>query len=80
MKLQKLNIAKYMPTNIIKLLVELSFMTKNILEIFKINFALVFTAIVVGIIVSIVAQFFSFIAKNVFNLIQSKNSFSFLYV
>ncbi len=52
-------------------------MQKNILEILKINFALVFTAIVVGLIVSIVAQFFSLIAKNVFNLIQSEHSLTF---
>ena len=55
-------------------------MKKNILEILKINFALVFTSIVVGIIVSIVAQFFSFVANKVFNLIQSQDSYSFLYV
>ena len=52
-------------------------MQKNIVEILKINFALVFTAIIVGLIVSIVAQFFSLIAKNVFNLIQSENLFFF---
>ena len=69
-----------MPTNIIKLWAELSFMKKNILELLKINFALIFTSIVVGIIVSIVAQFFSFVANKVFNLIQSQDSYSFLYV
>ena len=52
-------------------------MQKNIVEILKINFALVFTAIIVGLIVSIVAQFFSLIAKNVFNLIQSEQSLTF---
>ena len=41
------------------------------LEILKINIVLVSTALIVGIIVSIVAQLFSLIAKEVFELIQS---------
>ena len=44
-------------------------MIKNNFEILKINFALVFTAILVGLIVSVVAQFFALIAKDVFNFI-----------
>ena len=51
-------------------------MQNKYIKIFKTNIALITTAIIVGLIVSIVAQFFSLIAKNVFNLIQSNNFFS----
>lgn len=55
-------------------------MIKNNFEILKINFALVFTAILVGLIVSVVAQFFALIAKDVFNLIQSEQILSIFFI
>ena len=48
-------------------------------KILKVNIALVATALIVGIIVSIVAQLFSLIAKEVFELIQSGNIFNYFF-
>ena len=55
-------------------------MQNNYNKILKSNLALVTTALIVGVIVSLVAQFFSLIAKKVFNLIQSNNFFSLLFL
>ena len=49
-------------------------------NILKINLTLVFTAIIVGFIISIVAQFFALTAKWIFNLIQSNNDFEFFQI
>ena len=49
-------------------------------KIIKSNIALITTATIVGLIVSLVAQFFSLIAKKVFDLIQSNNFFSLLFL
>ena len=54
-------------------------MQNNYFKILKSNLALVVTALIVGLIVSLVAQFFSLIAKKVFDLIQSNNFFSLLF-
>ena len=54
-------------------------MKNNYFKILKSNLALVVTALIVGLIVSLVAQFFSLIAKKVFDLIQSNNFFSLLF-
>ena len=55
-------------------------MQNNYFKILKSNLALVVTALIVGLIVSLVAQFFSLIAKKVFDLIQSNNFFSLLFL
>ena len=54
-------------------------MQNNYFKILKSNLALVVTALIVGLIVSLVAQFFSLIAKKVFDLIQSNNFFSLFF-
>ena len=54
-------------------------MQNNYFKILKSNLALVVTALIVGLIVSLVAQFFSLIAKKVFDLIQSNNFFLYFF-
>ena len=50
-------------------------MKNKIISILKLNIALIFTAILVGIIVSFVAQMFAFTAKEVYNFLQVAKTF-----
>ena len=50
-------------------------MKNKIISILKLNIALIFTAILFGIIVSFVAQMFAFTAKEVYNFLQVAKTF-----
>ena len=50
-------------------------MKNKIISILKLNIALIFTAILVGIIVSFVAQMFAFTAKEVYKFLQVAKDF-----
>ncbi len=53
-------------------------MKQNVIKIVKINFALVLTAMVVGLITSLVTQIFALTAKSIFLLIQDSQNINFL--
>ena len=52
----------------------------NNLKNLKTNFTLVITALIVGIITSVVAQIFTLTAKSIFSLIQSNQSYNLLTI
>ena len=52
-------------------------MKQNVIKIVKINFALVLTAMVVGLITSLVTQIFALTAKSIFLLIQDSQNINF---